>query len=202
MVKREPMLLGTSTEENALLESIGHAHNSLDDAVAAGDLVRTKITNRWLYATTPAAHQKGLELVEAEAICRIHPWMIGAAQWIQGPIAKSSANPQITVKAVELLLRALARDRRLRAIGLVSSGYEPYLGLYGPEDSDEVAWQVDAVMARLRTHGHVCAGDLPAPRRRRETDGWRSLILRHAEFLGLGRPDDDVLTAWGFDFAD
>jgi hypothetical protein len=196
MTKHDSGLVGTSRDEDLLLQSIGFAHDDLDAAVAAGALMQMKITNRWLYAPSSTVLEKGLEVAEAEAIRVLQPWLLGAAQWVQGPIAKASARPKLTASAVELLLRQLARDRRLGALGMVSGTYEPYLGLYGPDDEDEVARQVDALATSLRKRGCACSSDLPAPKRRRATDGWRSIVLRHGEFLGLGRLGDGVLTSW------
>lgn len=196
MSKLEFGVLGTSRDEDDLLRSIGFEHNRLENAVEAGALMRTKITNQWLYAASPVALTRGLEFVEAEAVRRIRPWLIGAAPYIRGPIARASANPQLTVNAVELLLRELTQARRLRAFGMLTSSYEPYLGLFVPDDAEEVSGQVDALISALRERGYVRSGDLPAPKHPRERDGWRSLILRHGEFLGLGRLDQGMLKSW------
>ena len=149
-----------------------------------------------VYATSAAAVVKALEVVEAEAIRRIDPWLLGAAPYLRGPIARASRSPAVTRNAAELLLRELARDRRLLTLGLLTAEYEPYLGLYAPEDADEVSRQVDALAQALADRGYVRSRDLPAPRRPREANAWRSLILRHGEFLGWGTLDGGVLRSW------
>jgi hypothetical protein len=201
MRKRDVGLLGASRDRDALLESIGFAYEYLDDAVEAGALFRVKITNKWLYASSTVAFGEALDVVEADATRRVRPWLLGQATWIRGPIAQASTSPRLTSDAVELLLRQLARARRLRAMGLVTGGYEPYLGLYGPDDEDEVGRQVEALVALLRKRGYAGPSDLPAPMRRREKDGWRWMILHHGEFLGLGRLDGGVLRTWEADAA-
>ena len=196
MSRRDLGLLGTSRDEDALLDANAPDSQSLDAALQAGALVRTKITNQWLYATSAAAVVKALEVVEAEAIRRIDPWLLGAAPYLRGPIARASRSPAVTRNAAELLLRELARDRRLLTLGLLTAEYEPYLGLYVPDDADEVLRQVDALAQALADRGYVRSRDLPAPRRPREANAWRSLILRHGEFLGLGTLDGGVLKSW------
>jgi hypothetical protein len=196
MSKRDLGLLGTSRDEDALFDANAPDSESLDAALHTGALVRTKITNQWLYATSAAAVEKALEVVETEAIRRIHPWLLGAAPYLRGPIARASRGPAVTRNAAELLLRELARDRRLLTLGLLTVGYEPYLGLYAPDDAEEVSRQVDALAQTLAHRGYVRPRDLPTPRRPREADAWRSLVLRHGEFLGLGTIDNGVLRSW------
>ena len=94
--------------------------------------MRTKITNQWLYATSAAAVVKALEVVEAEAIRRIDPWLLGAAPYLRGPIARASRSPAVTRTLRVVPVRELARDRRLLTLGLLTAEYEPYLGLYAP----------------------------------------------------------------------
>jgi hypothetical protein len=196
MSRRDLGLLGTSRDEDALLDANAPNSESLEAALHSGAVMRTRITNQWLYATSPAAVDKALEVVEAEAIRRIHPWLLGAAPYLCGPIARDSRRPAVTRNAAELLLRELARDRRLLALALLTGRYEPYLGLYVPDDADEVTRQVDALSQILLERGYVRSEDLPTPRRPREANGWRSLILRHGEFLGLGTLDGGVLRSW------
>lgn len=196
MSKRDLGLLGTTRDEENLLNAIGRAYENLHEALAAGAVVRRKITNQWLYARSPTSLEIGLEAVEGEAIRRIRPWLLGATPYLRGPIARVSARPRVTENAVELLLRQLARDRRLGVLGMLSSSYEPYLCLYAPDDADEITHQLSALMDALRRRGYVRSADLPAPERPREANGWRLLILKHGEFLGLGRLDDGVLRSW------
>jgi hypothetical protein len=196
MSRRDLGLLGTSRDEDLLLDANAPDSQSLEAALDAGALVRRKITNQWLYATSAAAVETALDVVEAAAIRRIHPWLLGAAPYLRGPIARASRSPAVTPNAAELLLRELARDRRLLTLGLLTAAYEPYLGLYAPDDAEEVSRQVDALAEALAHRGYVRSKDLPAPRRLREANAWRSLILRHGEFLGLGTIDNGVLRSW------
>lgn len=197
MNKADLGLLGISRDEDALLGANAPECESISEALAAGVLVRTKITNQWLYAPSLTAVEHGLDAVEAKAISRIRPWLLGASPYLRGPVARACANPRVTSGAADLLLRQLARDRRLLTLGLLTEGYEPFLGLYVPDDAEEISRQVEALAPMLAERGYIRSRDLPAPERPREANAWRSLILRHGEFLGMGRLDGGgVLRSW------
>ena len=101
------------------------------------------------------------------------------------------------------MVRQLVREQRIGYFGVLTGEYEPYLALYAPEDADEVDAQIAAMAECLEQHGRVRSRDLPAPNRDRDGNGWRSLVLRHGEFLGLGTLREGVLISWealGADF--
>lgn len=198
MSERDVELVGASRDEEALLAIAAGAWD-LESALDAELLVRCKITCQWLYATSPAALDAALDRVESAAIERLEAWLIGATPYLRHPIANTATRPRITYRAVELLIRELIRQNRLGTLGLLTGSYEPYLGLYAPSDEDEIAIQLEAMRASLRARGQLWSSDLPEPKRPREAKAWRSVVLRHGEFLGLGRLVDGRLIAFETD---
>lgn len=190
-------LVGVSRDAEILLEATGAW--DLASAVEAESLFRRKVTGQWIYSTSPTALESALHVVEAAALDRMEAWLIGATPYLRNPIANSSTSPRITHRAVEVLIRELARQHRLGVLGLLTSSYEPYLGLYSPEDADEIAIQLEAMQAKLRADGYVRSSGLPDPIRPREARAWRSVMLRHGEFLGLGRISNGQLIAFQVD---
>jgi hypothetical protein len=188
-------LVGTSRDGEALLKDAAGAFD-LETALDVGVLIRRKIIGQWLYAASPAAFDAGLDAVEAAAVDRLHAWLLGSNPFLKHPIARASARPRVTVRAAEVLLRELVHQGRVGALGLLTNTYEPYLALYALDDGSELMAQMDVMEGRLHNRGHVRSVDLPDPRRPREGNAWRSLILRHGEFLGLGRLDNSSLIPW------
>jgi hypothetical protein len=191
-------VVGASRDQGALLAAVGWA-GDLAEASTAGLLVRRKIVGQWLYAGSSTALDNAVEVVEARAIESLHEWLVGTIPYLRHAVAGRSARPRVTYRGSELILRELVRQRRLGAIGLLTNGYEPYLGLYAPDDEDEVSTQVAAMHRQLRERGIVRPADLPPPRRSRAATAWRSLIVRHGEFLGEGRLNDGALVGWNMD---
>lgn len=192
-------VVGTSGDAEVLLDTLGQAARDLAEAHEQGQLVRQKIRGQWIYASSEAAIQSAIEAVEAEAMERVHEWLIGAATYLRHPVANSITRPRVTFRSVEVLVRELVHLNKFEALGLLTNTYEPYLALYVPSDTAEVETQIDAMSSRLVTHGYVTAHDLPRPRLKREGEAWRGLVLRHGEFLGLGRLDPGdrgALVAW------
>lgn len=191
-------VVGTSRDGDELL-GVPATARGFRGALEAGILVRRKVAGQWLYATARAALEAASNVAEAAAIEHLHGWLIGTAPYLRHPVAKTSADPQLTFRAAGLLLRELVHLGRLRALALFTAEFEPHFGLYAPDDGGEVATQIEAMELQLLESGRVSPGDLPAPTRHREKKAWRWLILRHGEYLGLGRVQDGVLVAWDHD---
>jgi hypothetical protein len=179
-----------------MLEAIDYAARSLDDAVQLGLLTRTKITGRWLYAASVEAREAATSAVESAVTKQLQAWLLGAIPFLRGPVSRSVSKPVVTAGGVELLIHALVHRGRIGVLPLMTNEYEPYLGLYSPEDATEVERQVKAMRTGLSKHGCITATDLPEPAQPRDGKAWRSTILRHGEYLGLGRMDQGSLITW------
>jgi hypothetical protein len=196
MTKRDLGIVGTSRDAAAMLEAIDQAARDLDEAVRLELLIRTKITGRWLYAASKESIEAATAAVERAVTKQLEAWLIGGTPYLRGPISRAVTNPVVTTGGVELLIFALVRSERIGVLPLMTNDYEPYLGLYAPVDAGEVERQIEAMKTRLSSRGYVAAADLPEPARPREGRAWRSTVLRHGEYLGLGRLDRGALVAW------
>jgi hypothetical protein len=191
-------LVGTSRDADELLATIGYAARDLQEACDADLLTRRKINGQWLYSKTADDVAVALAAVEKEAVRMLRSWLLSGTPFLKGPIARTTRSPVVSVRAVELLLRRLIHAERLATLPLITNEYEPYFGLFAPEDEAEIERQIEAMRALLDSNGVVRSADLPAPRRTRDGNAWRGMILRHGEFSGLGRIEDAVLYAWDY----
>jgi hypothetical protein len=188
-------LVGTTRDRDELLQAVRWAAGTLEEAVEIGALARMKITGNWLY-TASTSLDAAMGEVEPVALRQLRTWLIGAAPYLRHPIARACKRPRVTPRAADLMVRQLVREQRIGYFGVLTGEYEPYLALYAPEDADEVDAQIAAMAECLEQHGRVRSRDLPAPNRDRDGNGWRSLVLRHGEFLGLGTLREGVLISW------
>jgi hypothetical protein len=196
MRKRDLGVVGTSRDGPALLSAIDHAARDLDEAVELGLLVRAKISGRWLYAASKDAVEAATTAVEKGATKQLQVWLLGGIPYLRGPISRAVSKPGVTIGGVELLIHTLVRHGRIGVLPLLTNDYEPYLGLYAPNDAGEIERQIKAMSTRLSKKGYVAAADLPEPARPRDGRAWRSTMLRHGEYLGLGRLENGALIGW------
>src|SRR5919204_5370408 len=174
MRKRDAGIVGSSRDAPALLEAIDYAARDLDEAADLGLLRRTKISGRWLYATSSEAVEAATTAVERAATEQLKVWLLGATPYLRGPVARSVRQPTVTSGAVELVIHKLVRGERIGVLPLLTNDYEPYLGLYALEDAVEIERQIESMKKRLSSRGYVAPADLPAPARAREGMVWRS----------------------------
>jgi hypothetical protein len=196
MTKRDAGVVGTSRDVLALLEAIDYAARDLNEATELAVLTRTKISGRWLYATSREVIEAATAAVDARANEQLRVWLLGAIPYLRGPVSRSVSDPTVTSSAVELLIHRLVRGERIGVLPLLTNDYEPYLGLYALEDAVEIERQIESMKKRLSSRGYVATGDLPVPAEPREAKAWRTTILRHGEYLGLGRLENGALIAW------
>jgi hypothetical protein len=178
----------------SLLRDLGHPGLDAAEAVSEGIVVRQKVEGFWLFAPTDnslevAAHRV---LESVMAVC---------ASWLIAPVpplinATAARVTGVSRDAIQAHIRACLRRGDLGGLPLLTQQYQPYFAAFRPADQPEIHRQVAALKSHLDRMGHVRVGDLPEPERPPDFRAWRSNLLQHAEFLGLGRIVDGVLVAW------
>jgi hypothetical protein len=190
--KQAPVVASRRVPE--LLRAIGFG-GDLERALDVGAVERKKIVGRWLYFEPYANLDRVIEDVRAAAEKQVQAWLLAPTNFLRFPIAKA-LNTKATACAVEAILPELIRTRRFGALGLLTANYQPYLAIHSWEDEKEIVRQIRAMTEFLDLHGSVRQSALPEPARPRDQAGWKSSILKHGEFLGLGRMEDAALIRW------
>lgn len=195
-MKRTPGAVGVAGDVPALLRGSGRDDVAPAHAVDRGWLWREKVEGVWVYATGSDAFARAESFVAAATEKTLNEWLVGPLHPLSGYVAKSSRTPVVTKNATRQFVRQLLRHERLGAIAALTNEYEPYLSAVALDDRAEVENQVSFVAAELDAHGRLTGGDLPMPLQHRTLRAWRDVILRHCEYLGLGRMDAGELVAW------
>jgi hypothetical protein len=159
---------------------------------------REKLHGRWLFHAPSTSIKEALNQAQAAVGACLDEWLLGHNPYLAGAAAKRTPELAIGRSALELLLRELARQRRLGTLALLNASYQPYLAVFQLEDAGEVARQLGTLREVLGERGWVTRRDFPTPQRAVAGKAWRDVLLRHGEWLGLGFIDDEgALVAWG-----
>jgi len=187
-------MVGTSRDGEILLPGGG----KLEDAAAAGELARKKVRGRWLYFEPDFSFGDILAEADRSVHEYLSEWLLGAAPFFHGGAARLSTEPDITSRAMALLIHQLCVNGHLGRLGLLNQSYQPYLANFALDDQEEIELQVAALRELLRKRGRVDWRQLPKPRRNLNRKAWKRLVLAHGEFLGLGylSADRQGLIAW------
>jgi hypothetical protein len=194
MRRRSAAPVTASRGASQLLSAIGFM-GDLQQALDLGAIERWKLVGRWLYFEPTADMERTIESVAAAAEEQLRAWLLTPTQYLRSPVARA-LDDRVTVDAVEAILPELIRTGRFGAVGLLTLRYQPYLAIYSGADEDEVARQIGAMRELLQRDGSVSQAALPEPARQRDAAGWKSSILKHGEFLGLGFIEDATLISW------
>jgi hypothetical protein len=174
---------------------IGEAR--VDDALACGDVEREKVQGVWLYLTPGASVDEAVD--EAEAALRPHlqDWLLNPGHFLIGPVARESVGARLGKPALTLLTHELCARGRLLGLPVLSQSRQVYLAYYLVDDADEISRQVLAMREWFRAHSELRWRDLPEPRRTVNRQAWRSIVVEHAVWLGLGwQPKRGAVRAW------
>jgi hypothetical protein len=165
-----------------------------ESALQAGIIQRSKVTGRWVYFRSQPVFDEGRRAVQAAAEFILQEWLLVPAPILARAIPGRLSTVLMDFGAAELVLRTCLRAGSLRALGLLTVGrYEPYLGIYCGSDRSEIERQCAAMSELVRRQAYVRPQELPSSEHPRTSDAWRSTVLRHGEFLGLGGLIDGVL---------
>ncbi len=175
-------MVGTSSDGEVLLPGDG----DLEGAVASGELQRLKVRNRWLYFGPDLSIEDVLDEAARSVTAYLSEWLLGTVPFFHGAAARLSVQPQITGKAMGVLVNQLCVEDRLGGLALLSQSYQPYIAYFAPADREEIERQMAALRELLQKYGRANWRQLPEPRRKLRRRAWRLLILAHGEFLGLG----------------
>jgi hypothetical protein len=177
-----------------LLEAVGFG-GDLEQALETGVIARRKVNGRWLYFEPDADVEEASAAVSEAAEEQLRAWLLSPTQYLRSPVARALGE-RVTADAVEAILPQLVHEGRFGALGLLTMQYQPYLAIFSWEDEDEVSRQVRSMKELLDRQGYVRQAGLPDPLRPREAAGWKSSVLKHGEFLGLGFIEEAALMGW------
>jgi hypothetical protein len=179
-----------------LLQSMGHIGLDATAAVDGGVLVREKVEGVWLFARSIEALTEVAKRVQQSATAVCASWLLARVPPLVGTVTKELAGSGFSREAVQAHIRAELRNGNLGGLPLLTQDYQPYFAVFRLDDQPEIERQLAAVRSQLARTGFVRAGDLPEPELPRDFRAWRSSMLHHAEFLGLGRLVNGALVRW------
>lgn len=194
MPRRKKAPVAASRGAGELLAALGFGGDVVD-AVERGVIERRKIVGRWLYFEPAVDLEAVIEEVFTAADDQIQAWLLAPTPFLRHPVARAVGG-SVTADAVEVIIPELVRTHRFGALPLLTQSYQPYLAMYSWDDTAEIDRQLRALRERLEQNGSVRQAALPEPARARAAAGWKSSILKHGEFLGLGRVQDAALIGW------
>ena len=159
---------------------------------------RTKVQGRWLYFDPNEPNvDEALDILQSAVEVVLSEWLLNPAQYLVGQALHAAKPWQSSQAAAKVLLHELCARHRLDGIALMSRSLQPYLAFYRLSDQGEVERQVDAMRALFRRHGRVNWRDLPEPAREVARQVWRTTVVAHGFWLGLGQqPEPGVLETW------
>jgi hypothetical protein len=188
--------VGLATDIPRLLRESRHRTAAPDEAVERGWLWREKTEGVWTYGTTEGALRAAELSVRSLADDTLAQWLLGPTHPLSGFIAKHCSEPSLTKNTARTFLRKLLREGQLDAIAVLTNEYQPYVVAFRVGDRAEVDRQLDFLTRALEERGEVRPEDLPHPLTPRPLRAWRNEIIRHGEYLGLGRVEAGTLIAW------
>lgn len=169
----------------------------LETAVELGLVSRAKVLDQWLLHAPDVSLDDALTTAEACVTACLGEWLVAHNPYLAA--AAVERVPELTIGrgAFDLLQRELAHTGRLGTLPLLNARYQPYLAYYSLADADEIDRQLGALDEALALRGYMTRRDFPETRRAVPAKAWRDILLRHAEWRGLGFIDDEGrLVAW------
>jgi hypothetical protein len=185
----------TASEVGRLLQLLG-AGSPLDGLIEQGAVQRSKVEGQWLYHPSGVPITTAQEQVMLATAALLDDWLLGPLPFLGNTAASRCLDPSVSAKATRVLLRELLHQRRLEAVGLLTLDNAPFLAAYRPEDRPEIEAQVAFLFTKAEQSEPIRAQDLPPPVKARSGQAWRTVLLRHGEFLGLGTLRNGMLVPW------
>jgi hypothetical protein len=190
-----PKAIVRASETDRLRRYLG-IRGSVDAALQSGRVQRSKVAEAWLFHPIDVTGESLLEAAERSADDLLIEWLLLKLPVIAGMLSRT-VEPPSSKKAVQAMLHALLRSRRLLGIGLLTARGEPYVATHRIEDRAEIGRQVAITHELLGRGLPVSIGDLPPPDRHVPRRAWAELVLGHAEFRGWGRlTAEGILEPW------
>ena len=169
----------------------------VDDALADGCVERKKVQGRWLYVTPGGTIESALDIAKSALAPCLNEWLLNPGHFLMGPAARTPAGGQLGKPALTLLTHQLCARGRLGGLPVLSQDRQPYIAFHLLEDEEELRCQVQSMRDQLNADGEVDWRQLPHPKRHVPHETWRSTIIDHGEWLGLGwQPERGTLRAW------
>jgi hypothetical protein len=193
--ERPPKAVVTASEAARLLRLL-RVDVTLEHAIELGLVCGSKVEGRWIYHPAAVEVAQAQETVGAVAGRVLDEWLLGSMPILANAISGKATSPTVSPKAARLLLQQILRQHHLEAIGVLTRENSPFLAVYHPVDQPEIDSQLAALQAMSRAGAPIRARDLPAPARPRRVDSWRTLLLQHGEFLGIGLLRGGTLLPW------
>lgn len=195
MPARAPMLV-TRRNVKELLAHVGARRLDVDVAQERGLITAAKVSGLWVFASSGADLDSSRQLVAAKCEELVSEWFIAGMSWIPNTAASRLLGAKVTGAVAKLFLRELVRKGRFGALGLLTAEFQPYLALFAWDAAAEVEERVGFMISQLARAGKVASSDLPPPSFTPTNDAWRSHLLHHGEFLGLGVRQGTSLLTW------
>jgi len=169
----------------------------VDAALASGEISREKIQGKWLYLTADAALDDALNNAEAVLTDGLAPWLVNPAPYLIGAAARDPRSQSAGKDTLTLLAHELCARGRLLGLPLLTQHWQPYLAFYAVEDRREIERQVAGMRDLLEDGGSAHWRQLPDPLRPVARKAWRTTVIAHGEWLGLGWcPAQGELVRW------
>jgi hypothetical protein len=189
-------ILVIKAEVDVLMRRLG-IRSDADEAVLRGLIARRKVSGHWVFAERAEDLEGGVRQIAAAADEQVSDWFIAGLPWLSPPIADRAGRDLAGSHVIDLVVRELVKAGRYGTLPMLTAAYLPYLAIYCLEDEGVVADLLSSIASALRTNGAVDVGSLRPPRGRHPViEAWRSHVLKHAEFLGLGAIRGGSLVAW------
>jgi len=147
-------------------------------------------------ATSDEDVESSRQLVADKCDELVGEWFLAGMSWLRNSASNRLSGAKVSGAVVQLFLREFVRADRYGALGLLTAEFQPYLALYSWDASAEVAHRVAFMISQLERIGRVSSSDFESPSFTPTNDAWRSHLLHHGEFLGLGAVRGSSLLSW------
>lgn len=195
MPDRIPMLV-TRRNVKELLTHVGARRVDADVAQQRGLITATKVSGLWVLATSDEDLESSRQLVASKCDELVGEWFIAGMSWLRNTASSRLKGAKVSGAVAQLFIREFVRAGRYGALGLLTAEFQPYLALHSWDASAEVGEQVEFMASQLQRKGRVSSSDFASPSLTPTNDAWRSHLLHHGEFLGLGASRGSSLVSW------
>jgi hypothetical protein len=170
---------------------------ALDDTLNRGLVSREKVQGQWLYLASGYGLEQALSDARSALERSLGEWLLNPGRFLVGTAAKQTSARSLAKPALALLTHELCARGELLGLPLLTKSRQPYLAFFRLDDEAEIDRQVAALRELLKTLGQVSWRDLPEPRRSVPRQAWRTSVVAHGEWLGLGwRREPGELKGW------
>lgn len=189
-------MLVTKRNVKELLAHVGARRLDADVAQERGLITATKVSGLWVLATSDADLESSRKLVAAKCDELVGEWFIAGMSWLRNTASSRLRGAKVSGAVAQLFIREFVKEGRFGALGLLTAEFQPYLALFAWDASAEVRERVEFMASQIAREGRLASSDFPSPSFTPTNDAWRSHLLHHGEFLGLGVARGVSLLSW------